>query len=298
MKSTTPLVPKKSSASLFGHAVISVLFPWLLFVGTLAAYFWLYHLGSDGSLGLLLVGGIILLEIFICVFLFMSRKAWVQQLGQIVMFSIAAGVIAGLVNEYTNMAYYHKYVALNEYSNVLPTAPIMGILDAGVLHFAANAVIDTQRAAAFKSFKTPGTTFCVAPVLDSTFASTDEVGIWAVGTNCCGKRSSFYCDDVDSGGKSAVVVLPADEVLPEWLTSAGVGATHFDDYAAAIKLASATHGTAIAREVRYVRWIGDTQHFIDQFYWNGLQLLSDASIGAIGLLLTGVVMLILSGNKM
>jgi len=268
-----------------------------LFVGTLAAYFWLYHLGSDGSLGLLLVGGIILLEIFICTFLFMSRKAWVMQLGHIVMFSIVAGVIAGLFNEYSNMAYYHKYVALNEYSNVLPTAPIMGILDAGVLHFAGSAVIDTQRAAGFKSFTTPGTTFCVAPVLDSTFTSTDEVGIWAVGTNCCGKRSSFTCDDVDGASKSAVVMLPAEEVLPEWLTSVGVGATHFEDFSAAIKLASATYGTAIAREVRYVRWIADTQHYIDQYYWRGLQFAGDASVTAIGLLFTGVVMLILSGNN-
>jgi hypothetical protein len=298
MKSTTPLVPKKSSAAFFGHAVISVLFPWLLFVGTLAAYFWLYHLGSDGSLGLLLVGGIILLELFICTFLFMSRKAWVQQLGHIVMFAIIAGVVAGLFNEYTNMAYYHKYVALNEYSNVLPTAPIQGILDAGVLHFASNAVIDTQRAASFKSFTTPGTTFCVAPVLDSTFTNTDEIGIWAVGTNCCGKRSSFYCDDVDKGAMSAIVVLPAEEVLPEWLSSVGFGATNFEDYSAAIKLAAAVHGTAIAREVRFVRWIADTQQFILQYYMRGMQFAGDAAVLAIVLLFAGVVMLIVSGNRM
>ena len=49
--------------------------------------------------------------------------------------------------------YYHKYKALNEYSNVLPTASIMSILDGAVLYFSSSTVIDTQRASAFKSAK-------------------------------------------------------------------------------------------------------------------------------------------------
>ena len=64
---------------------------------------------------------------------------------------VIAGVLAGMYNEYTNMVYYHKYKALNEYSNVLPTASIMSILDGAVLYFSSSTVIDTQRASAFKS---------------------------------------------------------------------------------------------------------------------------------------------------
>merc|ERR1719421_2423295 len=56
--------------------------------------------------------------------------------------------------------------------------------------------------------------------------------------NCCGKRASFYCDDADKGSTSAVVLLPAKEVLPEWITNLGVANNHYADYLAAIKLAS------------------------------------------------------------
>jgi hypothetical protein len=296
--SSTPLVKKTSSASVFGHAVILVLFPWLLFVGTLAAFFWLLPLGQDGSLGMLLVSGCCLAEFFIALFFAMSRRSWVSYLGWLVFFAVLAAVGAGLFNEYAYNAYYHKYMALNEYSNVLPTAPVTSVLDAGVLHFSSSSFLDTQRSTAFLSFTSPGTTFCVAPVLDATFKSTDEVGIWAVGMNCCGKRASFYCDDADKGSTSAVVLLPAKEVLPEWLTDLGVANNHYADYLQAIKLASASFGTSLANEIRFVHWIADTQAFIEKFHHQGLQFFFDASAMGFLLLLVGVVLLVLSGNKL
>jgi hypothetical protein len=295
---TTPLVRKTSSASVFGHAVILVLFPWLLFVGTVAAFFWLLPMGQDGSLGMFLVAGCCLAEFFIAIFLAMSRRNWVSILGWLVFFAVVAGAAAGLFNEYAYSAYYHKYVALNEYSNVLPTAPVTSVLDAGVLHFSSSSFLDTQRSTAFMSFTSPGITFCVAPVLDATFTSTDEVGIWAVGMNCCGKRASFYCDDADKGSTSAVVLLPAKEVLPEWITNLGVANNHYADYMAAIKLASASFGVSLANEIRFVHWKADTQAFVDAFYYQGLQFFFDASAGGFVLLFVGVVLLILSGNKL
>lgn len=298
MKPTTPLVRKTSSASVFGHAVILVLFPWLLFVGTLAAFFWLLPQGQDGSLGMLLVSVCVLVEVFIAMFFVMERKRWVGFLGWLVFFATVAGVGAGLFNEYAYMAYYHKYMALNEYSNVLPTAPVTSVLDAGVLHFASSSFLDTQRSTAFLSFSSPGTTFCVAPVLDGTFKSTDEVGIWAVGQNCCGKRASFYCDDADKGSTSAVVLLPAKEVLPEWLTDLGVANNNYADYMQAIKLASASFGTSLGNEIRFVHWIADTQGFIETFHHQGLQFFFDASAGGFVLLLIAVILLVLSGNKL
>lgn len=293
----TPLVQQRTS-SLFGHAIIFVMVPWLMFVGTTGAYFTLYHLPYHEAAGLVAVGGIVCAELVFCALLLLSRKAWVRQLGQMAALVVCAGAVAGLWNEYSNMVYYHKYKALNEYSNVLPTASINTILDGGVLYFSTSTVIDTQKAAAFKSFTSPGKTFCVAPVLDDTYTPTLEVGVWAVGVNCCGERASFMCDDTDdASSKSGVVLLPAEDVLPEWAISLGLGANNFDDYLGAIKLAAAAFGTSVAAEVRMVHWIANPQDFINEFRTKAIRYWSDASTLVLGLLFASVVLLVLSGHQ-
>jgi len=296
----TPLTgaAQQRTSSLFGHALIFVMVPWFMFIGTLVAFFYLYHMPQGESVGMLAVSCVVGAELFFCCFLLLSRKQWVRQLGQMALAIVLAGVLAGMYNEYTNMVYYHKYKALNEYSNVLPTASIMSILDGAVLYFSSSTVIDTQRASAFKSYTSPGTTFCVAPVLDDTFVPTDSVGIWAVGTNCCGNRASFFCDDSDDGStKSGVVLLPADEVLPPWLIDIGFGANSYSDYEAAIKLASAYFGTSVAREVRLVHWVKDTHNFIENFRRAGIAYLSEAAQLVLGILFVSVLLLVASGHQ-
>jgi len=298
--SKTPLngQPAQRTSSLFGHAIIFILVPWLMFVGTLGAYYRWYHMPQGAAIGLVVVSSIVAAELLFGGLLLMSKKAWVRQLGQMTVVIVWAGVFAGLYNEYTNLVYYHKYRALNEYSNVLPTASINTILDGGVLYFSSSTVIDTQRATAFKSYTSPGTTFCVAPVLDDTFTPTLEIGVWAVGVNCCGQRASFYCDDADNAGsKSAVVLLPLEDVLPSWLTSIGFAADPYADYLQGIKLSSAAFGTSVAHEVRLVRWVSNTQDFIENFRRAGIKYWTDAATAVLILLIVSVVMLVASGHQ-
>lgn len=298
--SKTPLngQPVQRTSSLFGHAIIFILVPWLMFVGTLGSYFQWYHMPAGHAIGMVVVWSIVAAELLFSGILLMSRKAWVRQLGQMTVVVVWAGVFAGLFNEFTNLVYYHKYLALNEYSNVLPTASINTILDGGVLYFSSTTTIDTQKAVAFKSFTSPGTTFCTAPVLDSTFTPTTEIGVWAVGTNCCGQRASFYCDDVDKAdSKSAMVLLPTEEVLPGWLISLGFGPDYYADYLQAIKLSSAVYGTAVAAEVRLVRWVADTQDFIANYRRAGIKYISDAATLVLILLIVSVVLLVASGHQ-
>lgn len=291
---STPLL--QPSKEIFSHALVLVLVPWFLFTTTLATYFYLYH--YDRNLGIFICAASVTGQLFLCALLGTNRSAWVRKVGYFAAVFVVAGVLAGLANEYQNLAYYHKYNSMNQYSNVLPTVSVRTVLDAGVIYFSQSTMIDTARSAAFKSYDSPGVTFCVAPVLDDSFLPTDEVGIWAVGTDCCGQRAAFFCDDAEKPGvKTAIVLLPPEEVLPPWLAELGAGANHYGDYLKALSLAEAAYGTTAAPEVRLVRWVADVDGFINVYRQRGLGFASECMAAAFWVLVVMVLLMLASGRK-
>ena len=71
----------------------------------------------------------------------------------------------------------------------------------GKLIFSLDARVDTARSLGYKA----KTVFCVAPIIDY---ATDSVEYWAAGSNCCGQRADFSCDDVwNPKARSGVVMM-------------------------------------------------------------------------------------------
>lgn len=291
-QSSSPLLAGKggkklvSSATLLSHIVVFIFIPWLAYfflVGASLYYFDPDKLGKTGSLM-----GFLLLELAIVLYCFMQPKAWVRSLAGLTLSVIVVGSLVSGLNEFEHLVYYRTYSSMREYTNVLATVSAKTILDAGVVDFASNTFVDTTRATKFRSFTKPGMEFCVAPVLDSTFGPTDEVGIWAVGIGCCGHRASFYCDDSDDpSAKSAIVILPPEEVIPAWVRALGVGDNHYDDYLKALKLSAATFKVALADNVRLVRWIKDTEDLVAGYLRDGKALWLESSLAMLGLLIFG-----------
>merc|ERR1712232_943230 len=103
------------------------------------------------------------------------------------------------------MGVYINTKAGRTYNQVAADAGASAYLDAGVIHFDSDAMVDSQRSLGLKSH---GLTYCVAPVLSKSRAAEHgdtvlPVEFWAVGPDCCSSRSNFECGnagDVDAHG--------------------------------------------------------------------------------------------------
>lgn len=293
---STPLVQKKpvSSATLLGHAVLYVFVPWTFYVSLLGVCLFWYNAQDMKSSFVVIAFLVVQLG---CVMLFqLSRRAWVRQLGAMSLFVVLLGLVGASWNEFENLLYFRTYSSMRLYTNVQPTVPAVRYLDAGAVYFSGDTAVDKTRGRAFKSFEKPGMVFCVAPIIDSTLSNADEIGFWAVGENCCSKMATFNCDDSsDAATKSAVVLLPPEEVLPTWVRSLGLGDNHYDDYLQALKLSSATFGTMVAKEVRLMRWIKDPDDFVSNFRRMALGFWAESSMVVFGMLTLCVLYLVSHG---
>lgn len=301
-RSSTPLmdgtgrkqVRQVSSATLLGHAVLCVFVPWTFYMALLGMSLFWYN--ADDLHHSLVVFVFAMCQIGCVLACFLSRRAWVRQLGNMCMVVFLLGVLGCMWNEFEHMVYFRTYSSMRLYTNVQPTVSAVRYLDAGAVFFSGDTSVDKTRGRAFKSFEKPGMTFCVAPIIDSTLTAADEIGFWAVGTNCCAKMATFGCDSANDGStKSAVVVLPPEEVLPSWVVSMGIGDNHYKDYLQALKLSSATFGTMPAKEVRLMRWIKNPDEFISDFRRMAVGFWFESSIVIFGLLVLTVLYLVSHG---
>lgn len=153
---------------------------------------------------------------------------------------LAALVVATVAGSYAYFFYYSRYWSYRDsfsYANILPSEPAASYADAGKIIFAREARIDESKAMGYKD----GKTYCVAPILDDS--DNLDVEFWAVGTDCCGARGSFSCDDAwDPKAKAGVVISHSDR---------------FTQYDLAVKQAVAAYGLKSANEPLFVRWVVD-----------------------------------------
>ncbi|CAJ1355086.1 unnamed protein product [Effrenium voratum] len=159
--------------------------------------------------------------------------------------SCMAGVVAssalGLIAYRNFYSVYWLYHDSHAYANVLPSEPAATYLDAGKLVFAEEARIDYARGMGFKD----GSTFCVAPIVDSE--ANASVQFWAAGVDCCGGR--FDCDDAWDGKAHA-----------------GVRRAWREQYASAVRQAEAAYGLKSAKEPIFVQWVIDPEK-VELNYW-------------------------------
>jgi len=94
------------------------------------------------------------------------------------------------------------------YSAVVPSQPAGGVSDAATLEFVPGTHVDLRRSLGFRNAREGGgTTYCLAPVMDTASAETNQVRFWAVGTDCCEPAWGFRCGAArNPGARSGVVV--------------------------------------------------------------------------------------------
>lgn len=189
-------------------------------------------------------------------------------------FSATAAFVAlcvGLLIHYKYTLFYYKYSSMMRYTNVAPLQPALQFEDAGSLHFTAGTTVDRTRSVGYRHIRS-SQTLCVAPVVSGQMAPTDPIVFFAVGTNCCGWRASFHCDDVGSGdARGGLLMLTPDQLVSpsmEWMVDEQFDFKAFED---AIALQSSVFTVNAAKHHRFLRWVKDPDAMIDHYRKRGLE---------------------------
>lgn len=158
------------------------------------------------------------------------------------------GVVAGgLTGTYAHEAYIGPYFAVafgRDYDNVKASQPAAAFADAGKILFSPTSKVDTSRAIGYMD----GRTFCVAPVIDSSFEQSRKVGFWAVGYDCCAApRGDFRCGAVDKEGAHGGVRLSNDGILERT----------YEEFTKAIQQSAAVNDLVIDEDAILVKWVQD-----------------------------------------
>lgn len=148
------------------------------------------------------------------------------------------------------------------YTSLDATTPAASRGDASWLHFNNGTKVDSARSVGFRD----GAVYCAAPVLNA--ATATRVHYWAVGKDCCQKRSSFACDDAaDLGASSAVVLMEGTSPFTAQETLDHV------HYLRAIRQAEAAFDLVSADGALLLKWVRDPKAISWQLLNNGFLLL-------------------------
>jgi hypothetical protein len=173
-----------------------------------------------------------------------EKKMMHLSLGMLTAFAAASGVLVGYTDYSWYMRLYNAYSDGREYYNVLPTEPAAAHLDAGKIIFSSTAMVDETKSIGFND----GMMYCAAPIVGPNHGSRIEY--WAVGKNCCGRRSKFFCDAAGKNGKGGVVQLDSGF----FRTNA------MDVWGLAVKVAEAQFDLQSAPHALFVKYVEDPDY--------------------------------------
>lgn len=156
--------------------------------------------------------------------------------------SVVWGVVVGLSAYDCCISEYWHAQELEARENVLPSEAAAAYANAGEIVFADEARVDAGKAVGYKDT----TTYCVAPIASD--APFEQVQFWAAGTDCCGARGTFTCDDAWNPKARAGLVIHDVSTMNEGL---------IPKYKDAVKLAEATYSIASTKDPIFVRWVAD-----------------------------------------
>lgn len=219
---------------------------WITFTVISLIFGLTYHSDKIQIWSVIIIGTLVLLAIIYQSWKFAAvgdQGARVHMLIAVwLLLSVFWGVAVGLFSYDCCISEYWVTQNLEARANVLPSEPAAAYANAGELVFADEARVDAGKAVGYKDT----TTYCVAPVASD--APFEQVQFWAAGTDCCGARGTFTCDDAWNPKARAGLVI---HDFAEW--SEGTR----QHYMKAVKLAEATYSIASAQEPVFVRWVAD-----------------------------------------
>lgn len=167
--------------------------------------------------------------------------------------AIGFAIIFGLIN-YGIIESWINTTFLREYKGVRPSTEPNAVMDAGILDFSQDAMLDTSSSAGYKFWFS---TFCAAPIVDRNDPNGAPITFWAVGVGCCAPRGGFTCDSAQDKTAHKGVPLKTYNLGPE-ITS------HYNH---AIRMAASTNDLEVAKETVYVLWHKDPKAVGKERWW-------------------------------
>lgn len=256
---------RKRTAFKVAKVLELVLVPWILFAAVSASFAFGYHFVSE----FIWFGFAVLLG---CTTLFTimsgSERPMNMYLGVLCIGAIIAGGCVGFTCYELQFSHFWFLNDGHVYTNVLPSDPAAGYVDAGKLLFTEDSRVDTSKSLGYQD----GDTYCVAPILDDS--DTGDVEFWAAGVNCCASRGNFICDDAFEPNARGGAVIRSVSALSNDVR---------DKYALAVKQAEAAFEIASTPEPLFVRWVQDPQLLQEDFWHVGCGVII-AGLGVYALL--------------
>mmetsp|Transcript_37811 Transcript_37811/g.109004 ORF Transcript_37811/g.109004 Transcript_37811/m.109004 type:complete len:346 (-) Transcript_37811:51-1088(-) len=192
-------------------------------------------------------------------------RPWLRLIGSLNFVGTMVAVVIGFFLYFRFLCYYWKYSDMRTYTNVAAAQDGSAFQDGNMILFTQDTRLDPQRSVGYKS-KWTGSTYCAAPIVDSTMGNGADISYWAIGVDCCTPRAEFHCDDAgDFSTRSALIVLEPDDVVRPFMRWAVRGAS-YPRYKEAIKLQEATYFTKASRNPTLVYWTRDPIAKKDEFY--------------------------------
>lgn len=196
--------------------------------------------------------------------LWLNSRGWPWRfLGIFSLLATYLGYIGGCHAYRHYLDAYYIYQGLPHYQNVLPASSPISYRDAGVIHFNAESMVEGARSVGYRN----GDVYCAAPIVGKPIENHTALrGFWAVGTNCCGMRARFFCDDTFTSGVHGGMVM-----LPEMSDG-----SDFEAYHTAARMAASIYGLPLPEELRFVRWLRDVDAEMDTIWYGAERFVGTA----------------------
>jgi len=196
-----------------GRLVIWAVTPLAFFIATMLAFDLAYHAHPIivlTSLGFLFLGSLSPMFAplsFPCCFHGWAIKESSRGFAAVLFLFTLSGALISVANYQHNIGPTLDFDDLQWYRNVLPTERKDVVADAVALTFASGTAVSTSQSAGYKSLETGNTVYCAAPILNASNADNGDTDFWAVGTDCCDAKSSFWCDEANDSNAHDGIIL-------------------------------------------------------------------------------------------
>lgn len=238
------------------HAVIMSLVCMIFFAAMMIMWFKVFHKSFGWSVFIFLVCLIVSAGVTIFGARKRDQRMWILIMGFLCALVTFVGLFFGFFMYYRHLVYYQRYMEMRTYSNVGGSQATSGFNDGSMFLFTQDTRLDVMRSVGYKSRWT-GETYCVAPVVDSTMTSANQINFWAVGDNCCLARGEFVCGDAeDAQTMSALVLLEPEDVVRPFMRWAVAGSV-YPRYIKSIHLQEAAYATRAAQNIKLLYWVKD-----------------------------------------
>jgi len=199
----------------------------------------------------------------------------------------ATGTYLGTYGRWKFLAPYHLYSRSPFLLDVLPSDSPEAYRDIGYIGFSRDARIDASKGLGYRSDKL----WCVAPILgyeqlmppasSEAALKQERANFWAVGQDCCQKRGSFSCSDMDKKVHGGIALLDT-----------GRGPTSvISTYKKAVAAAAKTYGLVTPEDPILIRWTDTPAPMIDEMYSDAINYATLASLTALGIVIVALTFL-------